>query len=452
MVGWEPFLYSWGAVQQNITRGITETVTVSEQHARVKGSARLTSQSVGVGESQPEVPRRKTQRRSFAETLPYPAAEPVSYIDLSFTPDSYTISYEVIARVKGIVRAVSQSTTIAEATSREKSGSKAIGIEVDEPTIVVSDLVQRTDAKFRVYAESATPLASFEDLSFIAASYETLSRAIIDTVTFEKPVGIAKTVTQTVTISEQVARLETKLRAVIDIKSITEALDNLIAKTRALTEDIPEPEEILTSEVESSAIRHTKSLIEDETISEDILSQAEKARTIDETETITDRLQGWAKGIPLQEEPEPIPDITNIIGGVRETRIRFPERRGPRFEYEVENTVYAPLKLLPFASDIHKILSEIRPRDIPNTALIPSLRVRSSNRGQASTPIQIQPRLNSIRLPLRLPQEPKILASKLRLLGVPTQQALEPRKIINIERKYRTLKAYLLLHMIESLD
>jgi hypothetical protein len=162
-------------------------------------------------------------------------------------------------------------------------------------------------------------------------------------------------------------------------------------------------------------------------------------------------LQGWAKGIPLQEEPEPIPDITNIIGGVRETRIRFPERRGPRFEYEVENTVYAPLKLLPFASDIHKILAEIRPRDIPN-AVLTGLRVRDNEGLPIRTPISLILQLNPLKAKLRTSQTPIKTTANLKLLHSPTQQAIEPRRIINIERKYRTLKAYLLLHMIESLD
>jgi hypothetical protein len=451
LVGWERFLYDWGAVQNNVTKGITETVTVSEQRARIKTTGRIATQSISISEATPEVPRRKTGRRSLTQTLLYPAAEPVSYIDLSFTPGSYTISYDIISRIKGIARSFSQSIAIAESMSREKSGSKAVGIEIGEPDVIVSDLIQRRNTKFRVYAESATPLASFEDLSFIAASYETLSRAIIDTVAFEKPTGITKTVTQTVTISEQVARLETKIRTALETEAVSETLDNLNAKIRQLTEDIPEPEEILTTEVESSALAHTKSLIESETIGEDILSQAEKARTINETETVTDTLQGWAKGIPLQEEPEPIPDITNIISGVRETRIRFPERRGPRFEYEVENTVYAPLKLLPFASDIHKILAEIRPRDIPN-AVLTGLRVRDNEGLPIRTPISLILQLNPLKAKLRTSQTPIKTTANLKLLHSPTQQAIEPRSIINIERKYRTLKAYLLLHMIESLD
>ena len=454
MVGWERWLYNWTAGPANIVKGITENVTVSEQRDRVKTTARLVAtQTILVSEAFVEPPRVKRGARLLTETLDEPTGLDIgSYSNISYAFSSFTSVSETLARVRTAVRAFVETADSNETISRRKNGIVSVGVAPPEPPIIISSLVQKIASKIRLLYDSGTPPASFEDLSFTNTSFWTTSRQISDTVTVQKLGTLSKTITETVTIGEQVAQLTTKIRTVIETELVSDTLDNLNAKIRENIEIIVEPEELLTSEVTSSALLHTKTLDESETIGEDILSQAEKARTINETEVITDRLQGWAKGVPMQVEPVPTPDITNIIGA-REFYVRPQEPRPPRFEYAIENTVYAPLRILALV-DANKAIATIR-TVTPATAnpiQISMLRVRDKDKALIRSPIATLLQPNLLQSSLRIPQHPHPLTASLKLYNSPVQKALEPRKIINIEKKYRTLKTYLLLHMIESLD
>lgn len=447
MVGWEPYLFNWAAPPNNVVKGITQTVVVSEARARVATHARTLEESVLISDIANRL-RALTKPLTDSISIPSELDQYYSYHNLSYTQASYILAVEPGVRIKRSNRSRTETVFVNESLSRSKSGVKAIGIEVTEPEIPISDVLTRLCAKAKLLASDESYLdISYSDLSYLLLHPD--HSVVTDSVTFVKPIDIAKTVSDTVTIGEAVALLRTKIRTVIETTAISETLDNLIAKTRALNESTSGPEDFIDLEVQSAEASHVKSLIEDEAIGEDILTQAEKARTIDETTPILERLQGWANATPLQEEVV-IPDVTNIIGA-REFYVRPQAPRPPRFEYEVENTVYAPLKVL--AGLGNKIITPVRQQyQAPNSIHIARIRTQEPNIGLVHTSLLTVISPNKVQLSLKLVQEPKPLVSTLKLASVLAQQALEPRKIINIERKYRTLKAYLLLHMVESLE
>jgi hypothetical protein len=444
MVGWEPFLFNWGALPNNVVKGITETVTISETRARVKAGSRLITSAVNSSDVLEKV---RVLIRSLVDTTDIGIR---SFTDLSFTDVSYNETLDVIFRLKANIRSFIQSITIAETLARSKGGVVSIGSPLIEPNIIISDAIARLAAKSRHPIDLSFTELSYTSTSFTLPTEGADTIVVSDSVTFFRPTGIAKILTESITIGEAVTKLVARIRTAIQTTTIGETVDTIRAKIRENIEDLGEPEELLESEVISQEITHTKSLEESEAINDDILIQLEKARIIPDTVVVTELLQAFKNGLPL--EVESLPDVTNIISGVRERRIRFQEKPPPRFEWQIENFVIAPLRILPFAHDINKVITGIRPNDtIRNTVYPPGLRVGDSDKVLIQTPLVAVTQPHKLKLPLGLTLQPSQVHSNLKLSRSLAQQAIEPRKIINIERRYRALKALQLLHMIESL-
>jgi hypothetical protein len=445
MVGWEPFLYFWSAGQQ-ITKTISETVTISETKDRVKTTSREPGVPESVFVSEGTVVISKQYGRILVETVTteFPS---LSFHHISFTTLSFGVAIEEILRVKGINRSLTAETTvIAESLARRKGDIQSLGIEVPEPAIPISEAT----ALLRHKVRTVTTNQSFTDLSFTITGFdfERGNVEISDLAVAHKVSVPTRSVSDTVTIGEQVARLGAKIKALAtQTTALSESSVSIRNKIRQIADISAESSDAVDLEV--TTLAKVRSLEESETIADDIGTELAKVRQVEEITAITDSLQGFVNNVPLQVEEHPAPP-SSLISGERRIELR-PYQRRPRIQLEEEpHRAIAPLRIL--ASLGNRLISHIQPQlQISNSIQISRLQIRDTSKGVARTSLLTISHPNKIKQSLRLSQKPQLLKASLKLSDMPTQQALEPRKIINIEKGYKTLQLYDLLLILDSI-
>jgi hypothetical protein len=460
MVGWEPFLWAWSANQQ-VTRTITEAlIEVSDSATRQKTNIKqLTIESIFVAEG--TATRLKVIQRLLTEITGPTNTTNESFSIYTFTQQSYVTESDIgiVYRLKAIARILAtEIVNTAESMARTKGGVKSTGVPITESAVEITESLARHTNKARRPTETSFEDLSFTNTSFMLASVSPDIVNVSDSATAHKLSSIIKTLSETVALGEAISKLVQKVRTYTDTPAIviSDALANIRAKIRAITSEL-EIESSDNLDFEVITLAQVRTLQESEDIIDDIGTELAKARQIEEpTTAITDLLQGWVNNVPLQIEEHPAPP-SSLISGERRVKLRPYERR-VRVQLEEEpNTAKAPLKVLAFAHGQNRLQTPLTLLRQPQF-VIAKVRVIPKHPSKvARTSLLTTPRLQSLRVPVRVSTMDSIALRKqtaranISLSEPVTQQALEPRKIINIEKRYKTLQLYDLLLILDSI-
>jgi hypothetical protein len=233
-----------------------------------------------------------------------------------------------------------------------------------------------------------------------------------------------------------------------DIITVSEDLQRLNVKTRALSETVDISESVDTVIAKSVS----KGLTETVEITEDTATLRAKTRLISETTTVSEELKVYKNGVELVPAPPPAPPTGNLIG-TRERAVRMP-RRAPRAIVidEVSNVAIAPLKLLAFSDSINKAIVGIQtePRLIQNVARV-SLSVEKGNMSLAQCCIKTSLQPMTVKAKLALLSSPLIGLGEARLKTRPEVQYIESLKAINFEKMYKLHRIIKLAMLAETL-
>ena len=255
----------------------SQIVALSENRLRLKGGIRaLATQSVILSESIARTVARQVIRALATQTVAI--SEGVARLKISQRTISQTIIIgETAARLSAKLRAIAaQTVTIADSVTRQIIGGAVEITRTLTQTVVLSDSVARR-------------------LSSLRALPETVPRAE----TLARVKGKVKLISQTIAIGEQAARIKSSLRLISQTVTISDSINRLNALRRTVSQTILLAENVAQETVDNLV----RSLVETVTISDSIVRRTAKLVILGQTIAITEqarRLSTKLRTIPSQ--------------------------------------------------------------------------------------------------------------------------------------------------------
>jgi hypothetical protein len=201
-----------------------QTVTISETLSRIKSALRpLTTETITVGAG--TLTRLAAKMRALATqtvTITEDLQRTVSAAQQIVRTITQTVDIsESIARLKASTRTISQTVTIDETLARIKGAMRLLATE----TVTISESLARIKGAVKALATETVTIGA-ETLTRIKGAIRTLS-------------------TQTVTLTEDITRLAAKIRTVSQSVTISEQLERTIEGANEVVRSITETVEIV---------------------------------------------------------------------------------------------------------------------------------------------------------------------------------------------------------------
>jgi hypothetical protein len=270
---------TFGVTTQNITKSLTETVTLSQTLARLGAKNRADTETVTISTT---VVRVRGKSRTLTETVTL--SQSIARLAAKTRAITTTITLsQTLARLKGVNKPLTETVTLSSTVARLKGAIKPL-----TETVTVSATLTRIKGAVKALTETVT-------LSQSIARLAAKTRSLTDTVAVSSTVvrirGVVRTLTETVTVADSIVRLAAKIRTLGDTLTVSSTSTKQAAKSRSLTETVS-----LSSTV-ARMKGAVKSLTETVTISSTVSRLAAKIRTLTDTITIGESLSFAKSGI-----------------------------------------------------------------------------------------------------------------------------------------------------------
>jgi hypothetical protein len=227
-------------------------------------------------------------------------------------------------------------------------------------------------------------------------------------------------------VSDSLLRLAAKIRILSQTTAISDAVDRVTAK---------------------SVSRSLSEIVE---ISESLVRTQAKTRRIEQITIIEEELKAYKNDIELVPVTE-VPTPQNILG-FKQTRLHR-LRRPPQVYKQIENTVYAPLKVLAFAQGQNRITTGLtlilKPVVVRTQLKLASTQPKAKAKAAMLLSAAPRQRLRAHRLALSTSTFHKA-KSRLRLKQE-IQPLIESLRPINAEKVERLSRLTALMFLIEKL-
>jgi hypothetical protein len=257
-----------------------------------------------------------------------------------------------------------------------------------------------------------------------------------------------RTISQTVDSTEQTLRQKARNTGASETTAITEQLPRTTAKVRARSETV----EITDAVNRVPAKSVSKGITETVDVSESIARVQAKSRITEEITLIEEELKAYKNDVELVPGAPPVEiPAPQVLLGARVTRLRrFP--RPPRLYKQIQNTVYAPLKVLAFAQGQHRALTPLRLIHRLQTVLL-KVRAPALEPKQAKAPLLVARRLVPIKCSVRLsiPIRPQTARANIRLSQPELTKAIESLRPIDAVKVDRLTRLATLALLVDSL-
>lgn len=268
----------------NKNRPISQTVAISDNAARLAAKSRIVpTQTVTVGGG--TVIKLKGAVRTISQTVAISESLNRIAAKIRAIPTQTVIVSDSLNRLSAKMRALAtQTITITDNVARQITGGQQDIIKSITETVTIGESLARRANKTRVISQTVT---IGETLNKTKAAIRTLAVQTVivtDSVTASKIRSVIRSLSDTVALSESLARLKSSRRPTLETVTIGELVARRKSANRSLLESTP------TGEILTRVKGTLRSILQTVPISEQLNRLTAKIRTSSQTVAITDNV------------------------------------------------------------------------------------------------------------------------------------------------------------------